>query len=373
MICDVCKRDQDEGTSALVCLGKTYNLCPFDLLEVERFIGSRISGDVININWGGGKLAPGCWENLRELIRKNHISEVLELGAGLSSELFFLEGLDLVSFDVLDFHIAMLAKCSSMRASYSGKNKAKFHAYEYGTNPPVMELYPGRKWNFVFVDGPQERSREVWIAMQVSSQFIYLHDPNMGEETFFPNAEWEMVGGDMKLFKKKRIASHHGQVLDLLKQHFGDKKVLGLEIGTHYGCLTKAILSECQNIGLYTVDPWTHQEGNTFEAARPQEEMTTMREHAENALKVYGDRVKIMPMTSDDAFKEINEQVDFVWIDGDHTVSTVVRDIEHGLQMVKPGGILGGHDFQTVKEAIDQTLQGIDVHEGHDQTWWIYA
>ena len=202
MNCDVCRRDQGpEGTTPLVVLGKTYNLCPFDQLEVERFVQMRKSGDVININWGGGKLAPGCWENLRELLRKNNIKEVLEFGAGLSSELFFLEGMDLVSFDVLDFHIAMLDRCSSMKASYSGTNKAKFHAYEYGNPPPVETLYPGRKWDFVFVDGPQERSNEVKTAMRVSSKFIYLHDPNMGEQTFFPNEEWEAL--DMKLFKKR--------------------------------------------------------------------------------------------------------------------------------------------------------------------------
>ena len=202
MNCDVCKRDQGpDGTQPLEFLGKHYNLCPFDQLEVQRFIDSRISGDIININWGGGKLAPGCWEYLREFLRENKIKEVLEFGAGLSSELFFLEGMDLVSFDVLDFHIAMLAKCSSMKASFTGINKAKFYAYEYGVPPPVKELYPGRKWDFVFVDGPQERSREVKVAMEVSSKFIFLHDPNMGEQSFFPNEEWEQLS--IKLFKKR--------------------------------------------------------------------------------------------------------------------------------------------------------------------------
>jgi predicted O-methyltransferase YrrM len=367
MICDVCKRDQGpNGTQPLSHLGKTYNLCPFDQLEVQRFIDMRISGDNLNICWGGGKVCPQSWATIRGYLRKYKISEVLELGAGLSSELFVLEGMDLTSFDVLDFHIRMLANCRSMFG------KSKFHAYEYGVPPPVLELYPGKKWNFVFVDGPQERSREVDLAMKVSSHLIYLHDPNMGEQGFFPNAEWEMMPGDNKLFRKVRVANHHGQVLSLLKDHFGDQKIVGLELGTHYGCLTKSILSECQNVKLYTVDPWSHQDGNLFEAARPQDDMDKMRAHAENALKEYGDRVKILPMTSDQAFKEIDEQLDFVWIDGDHTISTVKRDIMNGINAVKPGGILGGHDYATVKQAIDETLGGFDIHQGHDLTWWVY-
>jgi hypothetical protein len=196
MNCDVCKRDQGpDGTQALSFLGKTYNLCPFDQLEVQRFIDQRITADNLNICWGGGKLAFGCWAGIRDILREYKIKEVLELGAGISSELFVNEGMDLVSFDVLDFHITMLARSPGMRGF------AKFHAYEYGKVPPIKELYPGRKWDFVFVDGPQERSREVKLAMEVSSKLIYLHDPNMGEESFFPNEEWEQLS--IKLFKKK--------------------------------------------------------------------------------------------------------------------------------------------------------------------------
>ena len=194
MNCEVCKRDQGpDGTNPVVVLGVAYNLCPFDQLEIERFIQMRKAGEAVNINWGGGKLAIGCWDEIRRIIRENGIKEVLEFGAGLSSELFVNEGLGLVSFDVLDFHIAMLKRCL--------RGRADLYAYEYGVPPPVKELYPGRKWEFVFVDGPQERSREVRTAMDVSTKFIYLHDPNAGEESFFPNEEWEALS--IKLFKKR--------------------------------------------------------------------------------------------------------------------------------------------------------------------------
>lgn len=194
MNCEVCKRDEGpDGTTPVTCMGKTYNLCSFDQLEIERFIQMRKAGEAVNINWGGGKLAIGCWEDIRRIIRENGIKEILEFGSGLSSELFVNEGLALISFDVLDFHISMLKNCL--------RGRADLYAYTYGVPPPVKELYPGKKWDFVFVDGPQERSREVKVAMEVSSKFIYLHDPNMGEQSFFPNEEWEQLS--IKLFKKR--------------------------------------------------------------------------------------------------------------------------------------------------------------------------
>ena len=169
------------------------------------------------------------------------------------------------------------------------------------------------------------------------------------------------------------VFNHHTQVVDLLQKHFGDRKITGIEIGTQGAGLTKAILLYCPNVSkLYTVDPWNHREGNLFEAGHPQEEHDTVKGWAYTALAEYGERVEIMPITSDEAFTKIPGPVDFVWIDGDHTVEAVERDILNGLRMVGPDGILGGHDHNTVLEAIKKTLPYRAVFEGEDQTWWVF-
>ena len=194
MICDIC---QTAGVIATVEIaGTKYNLCEYDLIFADRMIHSRKHHCMLNIAWGAGRIGPQDWYGLRDFFRANNIKEVLEMGAGLSSELFVNEGLDLISFDVLKEHVFLLQTLDSM------KNYATFHHYEYGVEPPVGELYPGRKWDFVFVDGPQERSREVKVAMEVSSKYIFLHDPNFGEQSFFPNEEWIKVENSDKLFEK---------------------------------------------------------------------------------------------------------------------------------------------------------------------------
>jgi hypothetical protein len=167
--------------------------------------------------------------------------------------------------------------------------------------------------------------------------------------------------------------THHAQVVDIIKRTFGNLHVVGIEIGTLGADLTKTILRECPYVRLYTVDPWTHDDKNLFEAGHPQAEHDQMKAHAYNALKEYGDRITIMPITSDEAFLEIFEKVDFVWIDGDHMIDAVERDIENAKKAIKKGGILGGHDYATVKAAIDKCFQGQEVHQGADLTWWVYV
>lgn len=193
MKCDIC--GIDEVREVVTIAGNTYALCEYDLIFADRMIHSRKYHEMLNIAWGAGRIDYGSWCFIRDFLRDKEIKEVLELGGGLSSELFVIEGLDLISFDVLVNHIHLLQNLNPI------KNKSSFYQYDYGTIPPIKELYPNRTWDFIFIDGPQERSREVRIAMEVGNKYIYLHDPNMGEQSFFPNNNWKCIHSD-KLYEK---------------------------------------------------------------------------------------------------------------------------------------------------------------------------
>lgn len=67
--------------------------------------------------------------------------------------------------------------------------------------------------------------------------------------------------------------------------------------------------------------------------------------------------------------------VDFVFIDADHAREGVRRDLKAYAAIVKPGGILAGHDYTTkthpgVKEAVDQAY-GERVNQGPGSIWWV--
>lgn len=370
MICPICERDfGEDGLIPVVFPDKTFRLCEFDYLKIRTFLDGSINGSVINIAWGAGRLDWSSWAWLRQFIIENNIKEVLEFGAGLSSELFLSLGVDLVSTDILPHHIAILKK-------HLGYKHATFLPYGPDDSLPDIEaMFPGRKWDFVFVDGPQERSREVRLAMKLSRKWIYLHDPNMGEQSFFPNEEWiRDKGPEDKLFRKV-TGQHHAQMIEVLRARFGDREITGVEIGTAYGCLTKAILGRMPSVvKLVTIDPYRHDDKNEFEASRPQEHLDECREFAAKALAPYQERVQRLVMGSDEAAEVLKgKQFDFVWIDGDHTGAQVVRDLDNYDPMVKPGGLIGGHDLRFFTPLTDAVYAkyGQKVNRGGDYTWWV--
>ena len=196
MKCQICHCETDRP-EVFKIWNEEYSLCGWDALRVKQYIDGNIAHSVINIYWGAGHICWSSWNSLRDFIRANGIKEVLEIGSGLSSEMFVAEGLSVISFDVWREHVELYKEHQGL------KDKAVFHWYDDALPPPVKKLYPGRKWDFVFVDSPQERADEVKVAMEVSSKYIYLHDPNLGEQSFFPNDDWFPVDGkESKLFKK---------------------------------------------------------------------------------------------------------------------------------------------------------------------------
>lgn len=200
-ICGLCNREITGQVHLAMLHGVEYELCDWDALRIKDLLEYMKSAHVVNIFWGAGHVNFTCWFTIREILRTHGIKEVLEFGIGLSSELFVNEGLKVIGFDACLPHVVQYEKLESL------KNDAVFHHYEEGAGgPPVETLYPGRKWDFVFVDGPQKRAKEVEVAMRVSKKFIYLHDPNLGEEGFFPNEDWVGIGTEPRLFIKKETA-----------------------------------------------------------------------------------------------------------------------------------------------------------------------
>lgn len=166
--------------------------------------------------------------------------------------------------------------------------------------------------------------------------------------------------------------NHHEQVISVLKETFKDQPIRGIEIGTAGGDLTKSLLLFLSNLEhIFTIDPWRHREKVEFEASLPQEVLDAGKFNAYKSLIGYKQRVTILALPSDDAAKIIpQEKVDFVWIDGDHTLDQVKRDILNYMPLVRSGGILGGHDYYTILPVIQEIFND-KVSKGADMTWWL--
>jgi len=67
---------------------------------------------------------------------------------------------------------------------------------------------------------------------------------------------------------------------------------------------------------------------------------------AKNSIrsKKLGKRVKLLPLFSYDAVKEVPDEIDFIFIDGDHSYEGIKRDWEDWAKKLAPGGIIALHD-----------------------------
>jgi len=75
--------------------------------------------------------------------------------------------------------------------------------------------------------------------------------------------------------------------------------------------------------------------------------------------------------------KYIEDKVDFVFIDADHSFSSVTKDINSWLPMINNGGIIAGHDYRTpetkfngVKSAVDNIF-GDRVNLFESSVWYV--
>ena len=162
-------------------------------------------------------------------------------------------------------------------------------------------------------------------------------------------------------------------VQELFKKHFGERSVVGIEIGTKCADLTRAIVDIFPDCILYTVDPWEHREGAEFEAGEPQKYHDGNKELAMKRI-VDDKRIIILEMKSEDALNYIPyKEVDFVWVDGDHSAEGITKDLNNYWPLVKSGGIFGGHDFlqcHPLTEIIKEFF-GDKINTGDDFTFWV--
>ena len=163
MECAICQSETNE------------HLCKWCAGRAAEFVTSNENHSAINIMWGRGKISWGEAYYFRNFIAANNIREVLEFGTGLSTEVFAILGIKIVSCDILKNHSDLYAQLQSL------KGIADIIWYPENGLPDLEALYPEKKWEFVFVDGPQERTRETKLAMKLSSKFIFLHDPGLSE------------------------------------------------------------------------------------------------------------------------------------------------------------------------------------------------
>jgi len=133
--------------------------------------------------------------------------------------------------------------------------------------------------------------------------------------------------------------------------HLMPKGGVVAEIGTFRGDFSQAIFDVVQPDQLHLIDPWVHQEGESY---RPDESNVSDAEHGKNldavkarfADEIAAGRVVIHRKFSTDAAPDFADHTfDWVYVDGDHTYDAVLSDLRAFEGKIKPGGMILGHDY----------------------------
>lgn len=128
----------------------------------------------------------------------------------------------------------------------------------------------------------------------------------------------------------------------------GSKKLVGAEIGVCGGEHAVSLLKTYDIEKLYLIDPYSMYEGYAEGHKHYGEDQRSLCDTEAAAKKLLGDyesKIVWIKELSSDATKFISDELDFVYIDGNHAEGFVMDDIQNYYPLVKCGGVIGGHDF----------------------------
>lgn len=129
----------------------------------------------------------------------------------------------------------------------------------------------------------------------------------------------------------------------LAKKYFRNKKIHVVEVGVFKGENAENILKNLNVEKIYLIDPYLKYEN--YNENYKNFVLDEAEKHAKKRLAKYKNKITWVDKFSDDAIKDIPNNIDFIYIDGNHNYKYVKKDIENYFPMVKKEGILAGHDI----------------------------
>ena len=158
-----------------------------------------------------------------------------------------------------------------------------------------------------------------------------------------------------------------------LRLLIGRENLVGAEIGVYKGRNALEILSYLDIKRLYLIDNWSRKYGMG-------------KENCKIHLADWLEKIVFLHGRSEKMAKEINEKLDFVYVDGGHTYEQVRMDLIEYWPKIKKGGLICGHDYQGgkprgVNQAVDEFFtkqRKLEVQSGfceiskRHKAWWVW-
>lgn len=131
-----------------------------------------------------------------------------------------------------------------------------------------------------------------------------------------------------------------------------------IEVGVQKGILAKKSLDIWKSCTEYVlVDLWGKEEGYNEPGTDTAADKNAYLQQTRDRMKPWVAKgiVKFFVMRSTDASKHLlDNHFDYIYLDARHDYCAVKEDINHYWPKLRPGGILGGHDYIDAQYAIDK-------------------
>jgi len=126
------------------------------------------------------------------------------------------------------------------------------------------------------------------------------------------------------------------------------ENLIGAEIGVYKGEHSLSLLKNLSIKKIYLIDPYflyeEYSEGKKH-FSDSDSSLEFAKSEAKKRLENFEEKIEWVEELSSNCLDKIPDNLDFVYIDGNHQSPFVDDDIKNYYDKVKSGGIIGGHDF----------------------------
>lgn len=148
-----------------------------------------------------------------------------------------------------------------------------------------------------------------------------------------------------------------------------------VEIGVFRGKNAEVLREMFPHAHLYLIDPWKPTPEYLQSGSAVSEDLAVYEKALRRVERLFGNdpQVTLLKKCSHEAFHDVPDFVDLVFIDANHAYPIVKRDILLWQRKVRLGGILSGHNYGRkrlpgVKQAVDEMF-GDAFFLGQDEVW----
>lgn len=152
----------------------------------------------------------------------------------------------------------------------------------------------------------------------------------------------------------------------------------GAELGVGFGGHAKSLLTIPFVEQLYGIDPFEYRIDCQDPMNMPQNHFDDVHRFVLQRLDEFGDRYVHIRKRSVAAADDVPDQLDFVYIDADHSYEGIWSDLCAWFPKVREGGVIGGHDyghvnFPGIQRAVDRFFGrfGWDIQVEQEGVWWV--